>query len=808
MLNDVRYAVRSFLKTPGLTAVMLVTLALGIGTNTAIFSIVYGVLLRPLPYPRPDDLVQIWNTSRDEPQGAFAAADFLELQHDNRSLARLAGYREDAYTLAVTGREPVRISGALVTVDFFDVLGVPAALGRTFSRAADGGTAEPLVVLSDEAWRQHFAADPTVVNTRVRVNGVPHTVVGVLPAAVGYPGEAQAWVLSSKPVPVPPIDVAGDLLASRGVHYIKAVGRLRPGVTAQQGQQDLAAIAAQQASRFAESNEGRGIAVRRLRDEIVGDVRAPLLLLLGAVGLVLLIACANVASLLLARASTRQREIAIRAALGAQRARLARQLITESLVLGAAGGAGGLLVGSWALTLLLKVIPAGIPRVQQVGLDMRVAAAAIAASLASALLFGVVPALQGSRTDGIRALRDSDRATTAGRARAHARAVLVVGEIALTLVLLVLAGLLGNSLLRLENVDPGFSPEHVTLVTLPLPQAAYPDGKRQAAFYQRILEGVEQKPQIESAAILFPSPINGGNASGTFVVEGREISSRVDKPFAAIGSVSPKYFRTLGIPLIQGRTFNEQDREPAPEVAIVNTTLVRKYLGGREAIGSRIRFGDPDEGWITIVGVVGDSRNLGLGKDPAPLVYIPYHRFPLPFMSLVIRSSAAPAAIASLVRAEVRNADPDLPVDDITPLRDVLRESVAEPRFRALLVAAFAAMAVILAGVGVYGLISYSVTQRTREIGIRMALGARARQVVLPVVGDGMMLAVTGIGIGLVGSFVASQALARFLFGVGATDPLTYGAVAIFLLAVALLASYVPSRRVLRIDPLVALRAD
>ncbi|MEN3336606.1 MAG: hypothetical protein V7647_282 [Acidobacteriota bacterium] len=808
MLNDVRYAVRSFLKTPGLTTVILVTLALGIGMNTAIFTIVNGVLLRPLPYPRPDDVVQIWNTSPDEPRGAFAAADFVELQHDNRSLARLAGYREDAYTMAITGREPVRVSGALVTVDYFDVLGTPAALGRTFSRAADAGTAEPLVVLSDDAWRDHFGGDPAVVNTRVRVNGIPHTVAGVMPPGVGYPGEAQAWVLSSKPVPVPPIDVAGDLLASRGVHYIKAIGRLLPGVTVQQGQQDLTTIAAQQATRFAESNAGRGIAVRRLRDEIVGEVRAPLLLLLGAVGLVLLIACANVASLLLARASSRHREIAIRAALGAQRARLVRQLITESLVLGLAGGAAGLLVGSWALTLLLKVMPDGIPRVQQIGLDMRVAAIAIAASVASALLFGVVPALQASRTDGVRALRDSDRATTAGRGRARARAVLVVGEIALTLVLLVLAGLLGNSFLRLQNVDPGFRAEHVTLVTLPLPQAAYPEGKRQAAFYQRILEGIEQKPQVESAAILFPSPIHGGNASGTFVIDGREASSRVEKPFAAIGSVSAKYFRTLGIPLIQGRTFNEQDREPAPEVAIVNAALVRKYLRGQQAIGSRIRFGDPNEGWITIVGVVGDSRNLGLGKDPAPLVYVPYHRFPLPFMSLAIRSSAGTTAIASLVRTAVRNADPDLPVDEITPLQDVLRESVAEPRFRALLVAAFAAMAVVLAGLGVYGLISYSVTQRTREIGIRMALGAPSRQIVLPVVRDAMTLALTGVGIGLVGSFAASQALARFLFGVGATDPLTYGSVATFLLSVALFASYVPSRRVLRIDPLVALRAD
>jgi putative ABC transport system permease protein len=357
-------------------------------------------------------------------------------------------------------------------------------------------------------------------------------------------------------------------------------------------------------------------------------------------------------------------------------------------------------------------------------------------------------------------------------------------------------------------VDPGFRAGDVTLVTLPLPQAKYPDGKRQAAFYQRILEGLEQKPQIRSAAILFPSPIHGGNANGTFVIDGGDSSPRGDRPFAAIGSVSSNYFRTLGIPLIQGRTFTERDREPAPEVAIVNVALVRKYLGGKDPLGSRIRFGDPSEGWITVVGVVGDSRNLGLGKAPTPVVYVPYHRFALPFMSIAVSTTAPAADVTALVRTAVRTADPDLPIDEITPLREMLRESVAEPRFRALLVAAFALMAVALAGVGVYGLISYSVTQRTREIGIRMALGAQARQVVGPVVRHGLTLALIGIGIGLIGSFAASRMLARFLFGVGTSDPLTYVSVAAFLLGVALLASYIPSRRVLRIDPLEALRAE
>ena len=808
MLNDLQYALRSFLRTPGFTVVAIFTLALGIGANTAVFSVVNAVLLRPLPYPHPDEILQVWTTSAAEPKSAHAAADFLEFQRGNHSLLKLAGYREDAFTVAPPGGEPVRIAGALVTVDYFDVFGMAAALGRTFSRAADAATSEPLVVLSHAAWTRQFGANPGIVGTRVRINGVPHTVVGVMPAAFMYPEDAKAWVLSGKPVPLPPLDISGDLLESRGVHYFKAVGRLRPGVTREQAQADLNSIADDQARRFPESNGGRGVAVQRLHEQIVGDVRAALVMLLAAVGIVLLIACANVASLLLARASGRQRELAIRAALGARRARLIRQLITESLLLGAAGGVAGLIAGSWAIALLLKVIPERIPRVQQIGLDMRVATIAIAVSFLSALLLGLVPALQASRTDAALALRDADRATTAGRGRARTRAALVVGEIALTLILLVSAGLLANSLLRLQNVDPGFRADHVALVSLPLPQAKYPDGKRQAAFYQRILEGLEHRPEVESAAILFPSPIEGGNANGTFTIEGRAMPTRADRPFTAIASVSANYFRTLGIPLIHGRIFGEQDRDPAPAVAIVNAELVRKYLGGKDALGTRVRFGDSGDDWITIVGVAGDSRNLGLGEAPTPVLYIPYHRFALPFMGIAARSAAAPGVLASIIRAEVRNLDPDMPVENIVPLGDVLRESVAEPRFRALLLAAFALMAVTLAAVGVYGLISYSVMQRTREIGIRVALGAQSRQIVVPIVREGMTLALAGVGIGLVGAFAASRVLARFLFGVGATDPTTYVAVAILLLGVALLASYIPSRRVLRIDPLTALRTD
>ncbi len=808
MSTDLRYAVRMLIKSPGFTIVAILTLALGIGANTAIFSVVNGVLLRPLPYPAAGQIVQVWTTSAAEPKSSHSAADFLDLQRGNRTLLELAGYREDAFTLTTAAGEAERVPGALVTLDYFDVFAMPASLGRTFNRKADGTVGEPLVVLSHAVWLAAFAADPQIVNRRIRINAEPHTVVGVMPASFDYPEGSKAWVLSPKPVPVPPIDVPGDLLQSRDVHYFQAIGRLRPGVSTQLARADLAAIAEDSARRFPASDGGRGIAVQTLQEKIVGDVRKALLMLLGAVGVVLLIACANVASLLLARASGRQRELAIRAALGAARGRLIRQLITESVLLGAGGGAAGLLVGAWAIALLLRVIPEGIPRAGQIGLDAPVAAIAVVVSFASALLFGVIPALQASRTEASLVLRDADRATTGGARRARTRAALVVFEIALTLVLLVCAGLLANSFIRLQRVEPGFTVDQVTLIPLPLPLSKYADGARQTAFYQRILEAVERRPEIQSAAILFPNPIEGRNASGTFTIEGQPRLRRADRPFAALGSVSANYFRTLGIPLIEGRTFTERDRDPAPAAAIVNATLVRRYFAGEDPIGKRVRFGESDEDWMTIVGVVGDSHNAGLDESPTPLLYLPYHTFPLAFMGIAARSTAGPGVVASIVRREVKEVDPDMPIDKIIPLRDLLAESVAEPRFRTMLLGAFALMAVTLAAVGVYGLMSFSVTQRRREIGIRVALGARPQQVILPIIREGMTLAAGGVALGVAGSFVATRLLASFLFGVQPTDPLTYVTVAVLLLGVALLATYIPSRSAARVDPIDALRAD
>jgi putative ABC transport system permease protein len=453
-------------------------------------------------------------------------------------------------------------------------------------------------------------------------------------------------------------------------------------------------------------------------------------------------------------------------------------------------------------------MPDGIPRVDQIELDTRVAAVTIVAAFASALLFGVIPALQASRADASLALRDADRATTGGRQRARTRAALVLAEIALTCILLVSSGLLLNSLMRLQHVDPGFRTEQVTLISLPVPLSRYPDGKRQAAFYRQTLEALEQRAEIQSAAILFPSPMEGRNAQGTLTIEGQPVLKRGDRPFSALASISEKYFQTLGIPLIEGRTFTKYDRDPAPAVAIVNATFARRYFAGQNPVGHRVRFSEEGDDWITIVGVAGDSRNVGLKDPPTPLLYLPYDTFPLAYMSIATRSAAGPSVVASIARGEVKKIDPDMGIDRIVPLTDVVHGSVSEPRFRTLLLTAFAIIALVLAAVGLFGLMSFTVVQRTREIGIRIALGARPQQVIGPVVREGLLLAVAGLALGLAGSFAATRFLEAFLFDVRGTDLATYSAVAAVLLAVAFVATYIPSRRAARIDPITALRAD
>jgi putative ABC transport system permease protein len=797
---DLRQAFRGLLRAPGFAAVAILTLALGIGANVAIFSVVRGVLLKPLPFRDADRVVQIVVETPDGHDTSHSAADFLDLQRMSQSFEAMAGYREDLVAVSAKPGEPAQVSGVYVTAAFFDVLGVPAAAGRTFAGARPG---ERLFVISDEMWRTEFGSDPAAVGRSVRLNGQPYLLVGVMPPRVRWPESASLWMLSPKSVPPSPID-HGDDPTTRDVQYFSAIARVRPAVSVTAAQSELAGISDTLRRTYPEANRGRVLRLVPVRDELVGDVRVGLVVLQAVVGVVLLIACANVSGLLVARASGHRRELAIRAALGARRRDLMLQLLSESLVLGAAGGVVGLLAGGWLVRLLPRVMPEGLPRADAIELDWLVITASIAAALATSVLFGILPAWQASRANAAIAMKDAGERGSAGRS--FGRSALVVVEVALTLVLLASAGLLTRSFLRLERVDSGFRPEHVVVATMVLPSTRYPDGPRQIALYNRLLESLSQRSELESAGLGFPGPLKANNASGTLVIEGWPASPK-DRPFSHISSVSGGFFQAMGIPLTAGRTFTERDRADAPGVAILNATLARRYWRGENVIGKRLKFdNDPKAPWSTVVGVVADTRQAGLREDPPPIVYIPYQQFALPFTNLVVRTGAPEAAVTAMLRTNLSTIDRDLPFAEISTLQDVLDRSMDEPRFQTMFVGLFALVALALAAVGLYGLISFTVLQRTREIGIRIALGARPGQVLWPVIREGGTLAVIGIGAGLAGALAVTQLLGTFLFGVGATDPATFASVAALLLGVALLATYIPSRRAARVDPLAALR--
>jgi putative ABC transport system permease protein len=777
MLLDVRYALRTLLKNPGFTVVAVVTLAVGIGANTAIFSVVNGVLLRPLPYPDPERIVNVWVASDQEPRGIHSASDFLEIARRNQSLTAIAGYRAAVFTVSSRGGAPVTLEGMYATVDFFDVLGVSPAAGRVFSRSRDLVPADRLVVLGDAAWQQLYDRARDAIGSRLRVDGESYTVVGVLEPRAGFPEDAQLWVLSDTPVPPSPIKLA-DPEAEREVRYFPAIARVRPHLSLQQARFDVERVAAVLGQRHSQTEAGRTLRLGPVYEEMVEDVRWGLIVLQSAVGLVLLIACANVASLLIARASARRRELAIRAALGAGRPRLVRQLLTESLVLSAVGGLAGLLLGAWLVGLIVGVLPDAVPRASEIRLDPMVALGALLTALVTGALFGVLPAMYAARTDAAAALKQGgDRGSSS---RSRGRAALVVAEIAITLVLLAGAGLLLNSFVRLRHVDSGMQPANVTVLSLALPPSRYPTDEAQGALYARMLEAVSGRPGLQAVGVGFPGPLRGSNASGSFDIEGRPARGRGDRPGANIGAVSGGFFAAMGIPLLAGRTFAESDDTSHAGVAIASVALARKYWPGENVIGRRLRF---DSGanapWITIVGLVGDVRQLGLEASPPPILYIPYRQFTLPFTNLAVRSTAPPAAVASMLRAALTSVDPELPFGEITTLQGVLDRSVDQPRFRATLLGSFAVAAVILAAVGLYGLMSYSVSTRTRELGIRLALGAQPRQVLLSIMREGLALGVAGTALGLAAAFVSVRVISSFLFGVGAGDPLTFAAVAL-----------------------------
>jgi predicted permease len=721
-----------------------------------------------------------------------------------RTLEAVAGFREDVASVSTDSQDPMQLNSVWVTPGFFDVFGTRAELGRTFTSSDGPAGGRKAAVIAHRTWERLLASDPNAVGRTIRVSGDAYIVEGVMPRDFSWPLDKDLWILSPLSVPPSPIPVA-DLETNHDIRYFSGLGRLKAGVTIEAAQAELHAIATR-----TEAGTGGGVrdfVARPIREQMIGNVREALIVIQAAVGLVLLIACANVSSLLIARATGRRRELAIRAALGAGRRHLIRQVLSESVTLGLAGGVCGLLLGSWLLALLQRFMPSGLPRSEMISLDTRVTLITLFASLAVGVLFGILPAMQASRAAAGQVIKEAGERGTSGRARG--RAALVVAEIALTLVLLVGAGLLGHSFLKLQRVDPGFRPEHVMIGNIMIPQARYPKAEQVKEVYRQLLGGLSQRSDLQAVGVGFPGPFRGDNAGGSFNIDGRPEPARADRPYAHIGTVSGGYFAAMGIPLLAGRTFAESDVDEAPPVAIVSATLARKYWPGESPIGKRIRFDDdPKAPAITIVGLVGEVRQLGLKADPPPLLFFPYQQFSLPFTTIVVRSSLPDTAVAALMRQQLAQVDRNLNLGDVLPLQQSVERHVDQPRFRAMLIAAFAVLALILAAVGVYGLISYTVSERTREIGIRVALGASPRQVVLPVVREGFVLAAVGIAIGLAGAFAAARALSTFLFGVGPADPWTFAGVALLLLAVALLASYVPSRRALKVDPIVALRAE
>ena len=806
---DLKHALRTFTKNPGFTAVVLLTLGLGIGGSTSIFSVVNGVLLRPLPYPDPDRLVSVQSARPGSEDPAHAPADFLDLVRQQQSFTAIAGHRGDIIDITSDRAEPIRLDGALVTNAFFDVFGVPAAMGRTFT-AADPMGGDRLLVISDGAWRQHFGANPEVIGSAVRVNGVPHVLVGVMPAGFDWPTGTAGWAMSPLPVPPGIVDVEGNLLEQRELRYFQAVGRIRPGISEIQAASDVIAIARRIGEQHARS-AGRTYALVPIREELVGDVREGLLLLLGAVGCVLLIACANVAGLLVARGVGRQREIGIRTALGAPRGRIIRQLLLESVLLSLAGGALGLLIASWATDGLVAIIPDTIPRLGEVAVDARVALFAVTVSAITGILFGLAPALQTSKVNTIELLRDGGR-TAGSHGTRRMRATLVAAEVALALVLLVTAGLMINSFVRLRAVDPGYSMEQVVTADVALPGSTYGTTARQSGFYRQLLERLQTSPVTQTSAITFPRPFSDSGGQAGFEVEHAAPLPDRERPRAQLSIASAQTFRALGIPVIGGRMFTEADVEDAPNVIIVNQSFAKKYWPGENAVGKRITFDQRTENtnpdWATVIAVVGDTRPKALDIAPQPTVYFSYHQFSLPYMTVVVRGTSDTAAVAREIRTHLRALDPNLPVDEVRTLESAASRSAAQPRFRTYVLAGFAAISLLLAATGLYGLLSYSVTQRVREIGVRIALGAKPGDVLRLVVGEGMKLVALGAVVGILAALAAGRVIGALLFGVSATDPVTYAVVTGILAIVACAACSLPALRAARVNPMSALRSE
>lgn len=805
-LQDLRYGLRMLLKNLSFSATAILLLALGIAATTTIFSIVNAVLLRPLPYEQPQQLVAIQDIDRSRGGEIVpvAAANFLDWRAQNRVFSGMTVIQLSPVNYVDAGN-PERLRGASVSPNLMTLLGIKPIVGRSFLPEEEKPGHNMVVVISYSLWQRRFAGQPNVLGQSVRLDSKQYTVIGVMPEQFDFPGQlrapAELWI---------PMEVNEELRQARGNHSAIAIARLKPGISITQAQTEMSTIASRLARQYPDADAAFDkVSIVSLHELLVGNIRQALFALLAAVSCLLLIACANVANLLLVRASIRQREIALRSALGASRSRLVRQLLTESILLSTLGGLLGLLLSVGSIQLLKWFGPSNLPRLQEVSLDLPVLGFALVLSVITGLLFGLAPALQVSQGDLNKNLKEGGRASTGGAKHLQLRNLLVIAEIALALLLLTSAGLLVRSFMVLQGVDPGFNPQGLVTTKISLAQTNYPKPQQQTAFFQNVLERIRVLPGVKAASAVAAMPMSGSNMILAFTIQEHPPLKPEQQPSSGFNAVSADYFQTMGIPLIRGRRFTAFDREGSPKVAVISQTMAKRFFPGEDPIGKHLVVGyDTKNNIHEIIGIVGDVHHTSLDAEGRADAYAPFQQVPLLFMSLVIRSDVGVNGLTPLIRKEVLAIDSSQSISKVTSVEQLVADTVAQPRFQMLLIGLFAGLALILATVGIYGVMAYSVTQRTNELGIRLALGAQPRDVLKMILSQGMLLVTIGLGLGLMLSLATGRLLASFLFGISPTDAPTFVGVSLILALAALLACYLPAQKATRVDPMIALRQE
>jgi putative ABC transport system permease protein len=803
-LQDLRYGVRMLLRQPGFTVVAVLAIALGIGANTTIFSCVNALLLHPFSFANQDRLMAVWERAPEAGirRSSVAPGNFADWREHNHVFEQMAAYSTRAFNLT-EGDQPERVAGARVTPNFFTALGVKAAQGRTFTDEEGRLGHEQVALIKQSLWERRFASDPNIIGKEIKIDAKSYTVVGIMARDFNFPiNGSEVWL---------PLAFDAKEQNERGNHYLAIMGLLKPGVSKAQAQADIDTLALQAQQQYPETNSGRTSLVETLNETHTRGSRVYLMVLMGSVIFVLLIACANVANLLLVRATSRQKEIAVRMALGGSRWRLIRQLLTESMVLACIGGALGLLFSVWGIEFIRNGIPAGftqyIPGWDKLHLDPYVLVFTLLTTLLTGAVFGLAPALQATRVNLNESLKESGKGTSSGASRNRLRSLLVISEVALSLVLLVGAGLMIRSFIHLMSADLGINSSNVLTMELSIPRLKYPDEQQRINFYQELVGRIGNLPGVQKAAAINYVPMGRSGSDSNFKIEGQQAPPKGKEPSADYRVVTPQYFEAIGTPIRKGRAFTEQDKKETPRVIIINEQLARRYFPAGDALGKRLIFNEED-GPVEIVGIAADVKNEDFDEDANMTVYLPFLQEPWWSMALVVRTNSDPAQMANAVRNEVLAVDQEQPIYNVKTMEQIVDESISPKRLTMYLLGFFAFGALLLAGIGIYAVMSYSVTSRTHEIGIRMALGAQPRDILKLVVGQGLILTLVGVGLGLLGAFALTRAMTEMLNGVTATDPLTFIGLSLLLAAVALLACLIPARKATRVDPMIALRYE